>query len=150
MTADTSKDPRRQPGAETHRPTETIIDRRHFIAAGVTFIGLAAASSATSEQGQEAMYGLIAKIDANPGQRDALAAILLEGVSGAPGCLSYIVAEDGEDPDALWVTEVWDSQSSHAASLSLPSVQAAIQAGRPLIAGFSQRTETRPVGGVGL
>lgn len=96
------------------------------------------------------MYGLIGKIDATPGRRDELIDILLAGVSGMPGCRSYVVARDPSDPDALWVTEVWDSAESHRASLGLPSVQEAIRKGRPLIAGFSERTETEPVGGFGL
>ncbi len=96
------------------------------------------------------MYGLISKITATPGERDALTGILVEGVAGMPGCLSYVVANDATDADAIWVTEVWDEQSSHQASLSLPSVQDAISRGRPLIAGFDERIETRPVGGHGL
>jgi quinol monooxygenase YgiN len=67
-----------------------------------------------------------------------------------PGCLSYIVARDDAGADALWVTEVWDTKASHQASLALPSVQAAIARGRPLIAGFGERFETTPVGGQGL
>ena len=96
------------------------------------------------------MYGLIGKITATAGQRDALAAILLEGTQSMPGCLSYVVAADATDADALWVSEVWDSQASHQASLKLPAVQAAIAKGRPLIAGFSNRVETMPLGGHGL
>lgn len=96
------------------------------------------------------MYGLIGKMMAVPGQRGALIAILLEGTAGMPGCLSYIVAADPADPDALWITEVWESEESHRASLSLPSVQAAIARGRPLIAGFGERFVTSPVGGHGL
>lgn len=96
------------------------------------------------------MYGLIAKLTATPGQRDALAAILLESTGDMPGCLSYVIARDTADPDALWVTEVWASPASHQASLALPAVKAAIAKGRPLIAGFSQRVETTPVGGWGL
>lgn len=96
------------------------------------------------------LYGLIGKIVAAPGQREALMAILLEGLSNMPGCLSYIVARDSRDSDALWVTEVWDRRASHAASLNLPSVKAAIAKGRPLIAGFGERFETEPVGGHGL
>jgi len=96
------------------------------------------------------MYGLIGKMKATPGQRDELIAILLEGVAGMPGCLSYVVAKDSTDEDAIWVTEVWDSKESHEASLSLPSVQEAIAQGRPLIAGFGERFETVPVGGHGL
>ncbi len=96
------------------------------------------------------MYGLIGKMLATPGNRDALATILLQGIAGMPGCLSYIVAQDPTNPDALWVTEVWASQAEHQASLSLPSVRAAITQARPIIAGFGERFETTPLGGQGL
>ncbi|MDY6947535.1 MAG: putative quinol monooxygenase [Pseudomonadota bacterium] len=96
------------------------------------------------------MYGLVGKMSAAPGQREALIAVLLEGTAGMPGCLSYIVAKDTKDQDALWITEVWVSQDSHTASLKLPAVQAAIAKGRPMIAGFSDFVSTEPVGGIGL
>ena len=95
------------------------------------------------------MYGLIGRMRAVEGGRDELAAILA-GMGEMPGCLSYVVAGDDSDPDALWVTEVWESPEAHAASLGLPAVQAAIERGRPLIAAFEQRIETRPIGGIGL
>ena len=99
-------------------------------------------------------FGLIAKIKANPGQGDALAEVLLDAASqmegSVPGCESYVIARDSGDPDAIWVTEVWESREAHAASLELESVKAAISRGRPLIAGFSDRVETTPVGGLGL
>ena len=96
------------------------------------------------------MFGLIVQLKSQPGQRDALAAILLQASKAMPGCLSYLVAHDASDGDALWVTEVWDSAASHKGSLGLPQVQAAMAAGRPLLAGFGERVETIPVGGVGL
>jgi quinol monooxygenase YgiN len=96
------------------------------------------------------VYGLIGKMKCTPGQRDSLISILLEGVSGMPGCLSYVVAKDPTDPDSLWVTEAWEDQDRHQASLSLPSVQAAIIKAKPIIAGFGERFETQPVGGYGL
>jgi quinol monooxygenase YgiN len=104
----------------------------------------------TSTESTNPMYGMIGKITATAGQRDALAAILLEGTGSMPGCLSYIIALDPADADALWITEVWDNQASHQASLKLPAVQAAIAKGRPLIVGFSNRVETTPIGGQGL
>ena len=58
--------------------------------------------------------------------------------------------QDPADDDALWITEVWDSAASHQASLALPAVKDAIARGRPLIAGFDSRAETRPLGGHGL
>ena len=96
------------------------------------------------------MYGLIGRMRATPGQRDALIAILLEGTAAMPGCLSYIVARDSADADAIWITEVWDGSDSHSASLQLPQVRAAIARARPIIAGMDNRHETEPVGGVGL
>ncbi|MGQ0532061.1 MAG: putative quinol monooxygenase [Caulobacteraceae bacterium] len=96
------------------------------------------------------MYGLIGKMRTQPGQRDALTAILLEGTGSMPGCLSYVIAHDPADADAIWITEAWDSAESHQASLQLPQVQAAIARARPLIAGFGERFETVPVGGHGL
>jgi quinol monooxygenase YgiN len=96
------------------------------------------------------MYGLIGRMTAVAGQRDALVAILLDGVAGMPGCLSYVVATDPADADAVWITEVWDAEASHAASLALPAVRAAIARGRPLIAGLGPSTTTAPVGGHGL
>jgi len=96
------------------------------------------------------MYGLIGKITAAVGRRDALANILIEASAGMPGCFSYVVAADATEPDALWVTEVWESQASHQASLRLPAVQAAIATGRSLIAGFTNRVETVPIGGHGV
>lgn len=96
------------------------------------------------------MYGLIGKITAKSGHRDELIDILLEGSNDMPGCLSYIVSEDSNDSDAIWITEVWDSEEQHKASMSLPSVQEAMAKGKPLIAGFDKQVETMPVGGHGL
>ena len=96
------------------------------------------------------MYGLIGKMTAAAGKRDELVAILLEGAANMPGCLSYIVAKDTSDPNAIWITEAWESQASHDASLALPSVKEAVAKGRPLIAGFSDRVVTTPIGGAGL
>jgi quinol monooxygenase YgiN len=96
------------------------------------------------------LYGLIGKMTTVPGQRDAFIGLLLQGVNDMPGCLSYVVAKDANDPNAIWVTEVWDSKASHDASLSLPAVKEAISKGRPMIAGMSDGATTIPIGGVGL
>ncbi len=93
------------------------------------------------------MYGLIGKMIAVEGERERLAELILSSSGDMPGCRSYVVALDTEDPDAIWVTEVWEDEASHAASLSLPAVQEAIRAARPLIAGVGERVVTTPVGG---
>jgi quinol monooxygenase YgiN len=96
------------------------------------------------------MYGLIGKMSAVEGKRDELIAILIQGTGEMPGCLSYVVASDPADANAIWVTEVWEDEASHKASLSLPAVRGAIAKGKPLIAKFDRGVTTEPVGGHGL
>lgn len=123
--------------------------RRTVLAGGLAAAATAGASTVQAQE-TKTMYGLIGQMKAAPGKRDELVAILSESTEGMPGCLSYIVARDAIDADALWITEVWTDKDSHAASLKLPAVQAAITRARPIIAGFGHRFETVPVGGVGL
>ncbi|MGB3339086.1 MAG: putative quinol monooxygenase [Devosia sp.] len=96
------------------------------------------------------MYGLIGKMLAAPGKREELLAILLDNDGTMPGCRTYIVARDPASEDGIWITEVWDSQAQHHGSLQLPHVQAMITRARPIIAGFGERFETEPLGGIGL
>ena len=126
------------------------MQRRNFIAASAITIAAMAVPSWAWTEGKRTMFGLISKMMTVPGKRDELMTILLSGVDKMPGCLSYIVAADENDANAIWVTEVWETKASHDESLSLPSVKEAIAKGRPLIAGFGERFVTAPAGGHGL
>jgi len=110
----------------------------------------AMASTLQANAGQNRMYGMIGKMVATPGQRDLLISILLESIHSMPGCLSYVVAKDPADADAIWITEVWDSEESHHASLTLPAVRQAIAKAKPIIANFALSQVIEPVGGHGL
>jgi len=97
------------------------------------------------------MHGLVSKFKAHPGQRDKLAAQMLPKPGEVlAGCLSFIIANDPGDPDAVWITEVWESAAAWKASLELPQVKASIAVGMPLIAEFIMHVETDVVGGIGL
>lgn len=96
------------------------------------------------------MYGLILRITAVPDQRDALTAIMLEGVAGIPGCLSYIVGHDSADETTIWVTEAWTDEASYLAAYEAPRGRAVVSQALPLIATFGEPWITTPVGGVGL
>ena len=96
------------------------------------------------------MYGLIGKMTARPGARDTLVAAILGGSDRMLGCRSYVVALDASDANAIWFTEVWDDEAAHKASLTLPSVKAAISRAMPMIADFGPSFVTTPVGGTGL
>ncbi|MBO9546895.1 putative quinol monooxygenase [Caulobacter sp.] len=120
----------------------TQIIRRDVLAGG---LAVAALSTTTKAQEKTPMYGLIGQMLAAPGKRDDLLAILGESVGDMPGCLSYVIAKDPTNADAIWITEVWTDKDAHGASLKLPAVQAAIAKARPIIAGFPQHFETIPV-----
>ena len=94
------------------------------------------------------MYGMISKITAAPGKRDQVIQTLGDATVSMPGCKGYVIAKDAADENAIWVTEFWDTQSSHDASLKLPRVQKSMTDARPLITGFERIAVTEPVRGV--
>ncbi|MDF0541494.1 putative quinol monooxygenase [Sphingobium sp. H39-3-25] len=125
-------------------------DRREILSFAAAGLASAAVPFSAAAQDARPAYGLIGQMLAAPGKRDELVGYLKEAIGDMPGCLAYVVALDTANPDALWITEVWDSRESHAASLKLPAVRAAIAKARPIIAGFPQHFETTPVAGTGV
>ncbi len=89
------------------------------------------------------MFMLHGRIGATPGKRDELLAILGEGdaTEPMPGCRLYLVAVDDTDPDGVWVTEVWETEADHRASLELPRVKEQIARAMPILDrdGFQQQ-----------
>jgi quinol monooxygenase YgiN len=81
------------------------------------------------------MFMLHGRLGAKPGRRDELVAILAEGSQAEPmpGCRLYLVAVDPTDPDGVWVTEVWESEGAHAASLQLERVKEQIARAMPIL-----------------
>ena len=129
------------------------MDRRQMVKLAGAGIFAVLPLAGMQAQGTQAVadakpYGLIGQMLAKPGWRDTLVSILREGTGAMPGCMSYIVALDADNADAIWITEVWTGKAAHAASLNLPAVRAAIQKARPIIAGFGHRFETVPVAGI--
>ncbi|HKQ75215.1 MAG TPA: antibiotic biosynthesis monooxygenase [Blastocatellia bacterium] len=97
-------------------------------------------------------YGLYSKLTARPGQRDALVAILLRDPKTlkALGCDLYVINLASDNPDVVWVTEVWTSREAHRASLESPNAKKAIAEAMPLLTGQFDRVELSVVGGLGL
>lgn len=65
------------------------------------------------------------------------------------GCIYYILHAAEDDPNDLWITELWESQEFHAASLKNEKVLELIGRCRPLIAEGSA-VKVRPLGGKGF
>lgn len=72
-----------------------------------------------------------------PGKRDELVAHLTtrNDALGQVGCLAYEVGVDDDEPDTVFVVELWDSPEAHRASLALPEVQASIADARSWLSG---------------
>ena len=91
---------------------------------------------------------------AKQGQGDALAERMLgvaEGLRGTPGCELYVINRAPDDPDTIWVTEVWRSQEELDASLETEEAKAAIPEVLALVQeNGSERIDVTPLGGVGL
>lgn len=81
------------------------------------------------------MFMLHGRLEATPGQRDELLKIFTkaEQAEPLPGCRLYVVALDETDPDGVWITEIWESESDHSASLQNGSVRKRITQAMPLI-----------------
>lgn len=89
------------------------------------------------------MFMLHGRLAAKPGRRDELLAIVAEAehAERMPGCRLYLVAVDETDADGVWVTEVWESEAAHAASLQLDRVRDQIAQAMPILdtAGFTRQ-----------
>jgi quinol monooxygenase YgiN len=98
------------------------------------------------------VYGYINAMKTKPGKRDEVVAILLAAAQGveAVGCRQYTVAVDPGDEVTIRVTEVWESEEAHAASLELPETRQAIARAMPLLTGEFDTAATEVRGGLGL
>ncbi|MFB6366106.1 putative quinol monooxygenase [Paenibacillus elgii] len=96
-------------------------------------------------------YAMFGKLTAHPGKREELAKMMLEAdtLNDMEGCIYYILHEAEEDPDVLWITELWESQEAHAASLKNEKVRELIGHCRHLIAEVGG-VKVRPIGGKGF
>lgn len=76
-------------------------------------------------------------LGAAPGRRDELVAHLTRRSPqlAATGCLLYEVGVADDDPDRVYVMELWTSAQAHRESLQHPAVQESIAQARPLLSG---------------
>jgi quinol monooxygenase YgiN/mannose-6-phosphate isomerase-like protein (cupin superfamily) len=94
-----------------------------------------------------------AKATAKPGQGDALASIMLDvarALRDTPGCELYVINRSVDEPDVVWVTELWRSQEQLDAALASDGARARIPEVLALVAeGGFERIDLEPIGGQG-
>lgn len=93
-------------------------------------------------------FANIGHLGVTPGRREELVALLTRPSPELRevGCLLYEVGVSDEQPDTVFVAELWTSAEAHQASLQLPSVRAAIAEAMPLLSGEMGGTRFEVVG----
>jgi quinol monooxygenase YgiN len=92
-------------------------------------------------------------MEALPGKGSVLAGKLLtvaEGMRAAPGCELYVVNLSADEPDIVWVTEVWSDEAASDRALSGDLGEAGIGDVIALLAGPPELVDLTPLGGPGL
>jgi quinol monooxygenase YgiN len=98
-------------------------------------------------------YALLNRLTARPGQRLRVVEILLESgglFEDNPACLLYVVTESTDDPNVVWVIDLWTSQEAHAEALKAPQLRPFVEEAMALLEGMPEQIEVRPAGGKGL
>jgi quinol monooxygenase YgiN/quercetin dioxygenase-like cupin family protein len=99
--------------------------------------------------------GRYMKFTAQPGRGDDVAGRLLQAADSlrdTPGCELYVINRVPEEPDVVWVTELWLGQDALEASLEQLATdegRALLAELRALLAAPPERIDVEPVGGVG-
>jgi quinol monooxygenase YgiN len=98
-------------------------------------------------------FGMQVRFTTRPGKGDEFVSILQGAaldLEDFEACLLYLVSQEADTPDVVWVTEVWVDNASHAASLEHPHVRSVIDRALPLLAGAPEALHLRPAGGKGI
>jgi quinol monooxygenase YgiN len=88
-----------------------------------------------------------------PGKGTVLADTLLrvaDGLRASPGCELYVINMSADEPDTVWVTEVWSDEAASDRALSGDLGEVGIGEVVELLAGPPELVELTPLGGPGL
>lgn len=93
------------------------------------------------------------KVTVKPGKRDELIQQLqqlsAEVLTRASGCIYYLISTT-EEPDVVWISELWTSKEAKDAVAMKPESAKAMNELMPLIASMTDRTNLTVVGGTGI
>ena len=90
--------------------------------------------------------GVVAHMVAKPGQREALIEALRPLVA-MEGLIDLVVAHDPENPDAIWLTEVWANARLHKEAATGEVFTKAMVRIKPVLASIDRNYTTVPVFG---
>ncbi|MFJ9371642.1 putative quinol monooxygenase [Nocardia sp. NPDC101769] len=73
------------------------------------------------------MFSVYARVSAQPNQRDAVIELIKEAVRAggdSSGLVAYSINAPIDDPDSVWVTQLWVSKDAHDATTRSEPVRA--------------------------
>ncbi|MEV6102140.1 antibiotic biosynthesis monooxygenase [Nocardia sp. NPDC051981] len=85
----------------------------------------------------DTMFSVYGRMTALPGRRDDLITLLLNGFrAGGPtsGLLTYTINTARDDPDTIWLTQLWINKPAHDATTRSEPVAAITRQLPPLLA----------------
>ena len=82
------------------------------------------------------MFSVYGRMTALPGRRDELIALLLDGFRASTdgGLLVYSINAAFDDPDTVWLTQLWVDKEAHDATTRSDAVAAVTRQVPPLLA----------------
>lgn len=98
-------------------------------------------------------FGLFGKFIIKEGERDTMVDILLEAaesMNNLDECEIYLVNISEDEPNSVYVYEVWSNENAHQASLNLEATQKLIKHAKPIITGMERISTLKPRGGKGI
>ncbi|WP_330185408.1 antibiotic biosynthesis monooxygenase [Nocardia sp. NBC_01503] len=84
------------------------------------------------------MFSVFGRMTARPGRRDELIALLVQGFRAGGeggGLVGYSVNTAFDDPDTIWLTQLWVDKKAHDETTRSEPVAAVSQQIPPLLAG---------------
>jgi quinol monooxygenase YgiN len=98
-------------------------------------------------------FSIFGKFTVHEGQRDTMVDILLqaaESMNNLDDCEIYLVNIDDNEPNSVFVYEVWMNEEAHQASLALEATQTLISRAKPIITGMERISTLVAMGGKGI
>lgn len=139
-----------RPSAAAHRPGSKPSGTSR---PGTSVRGTSDAPSTVAAVETSEPVGRYVRMVAVEGQGPELAKALLrvaDGMADQPGCRAYVVNAAPDEPETVWVTELWADAASSEAALGRDLGEAGLGEVLALLAAPPEYIEVVPLGGPGL
>ncbi|ALC85099.1 antibiotic biosynthesis monooxygenase [Bacillus sp. FJAT-22090] len=98
-------------------------------------------------------FSLFGKFLVQEGELNKMVDILLEAAESMKKldeCEIYLVNTSENEPNSVYVYEVWSNENAHKASLELEATQTLIKRAKPIITGVERISTLKTRGGKGI